>query len=257
MKFTLLEIVQEILSSLDGDEINSISDNTEASQIALIVRRAYLDITSRLNLPEHYEFFQLTASGDNTLPVIMYRPADVDQLLWIKYDKKTSAADPSDFGDVVYLPPSNFFDRMFMLNSDDTNVSSTTLTVDSDDFTLLYKTDRAPNYWTSFDDYTLVFDAYDSDLDTTLQKSKTYCYGLKNTTFTLSDSYTPDLDSQQFALLINTAKALAWAELKQTVHGTSERESRRQYMRAQRNKRALPSSEAYSDYNYYPNYGRK
>ena len=257
MKFTLLELVQEILSSMDSDEVNSITDTTESYQVALVVRRAYLDLISRLNLPEHFDFFQLTASGDNTLPIIMYRPSDVEQLLWVKYDKKTVATDPIDFEDIKYLEPYYFFNRMFMLNSDDTDVSSTTITIDSEDFNLLYKSDRAPSYWTSVDDYTLIFDAYDSDLDTTLQASKTHCYGLKSVTFTLSDAFTPDLDGQQFSLLLNAAKSLAWAELKQTSHVMAEREKRSQYMRAQRNKRALPSYAAYGDYNSYPNYGRK
>ena len=242
---------------MDSDEINSIDDTTESYQVALVVRRVYLDIVSRLNLNEHFDFFQLTASGDSTLPTVMYRPSDVDQLVWLKYDKKQSASDPVKFKDVYYMEPGRFFDRMFMMNTDDSNISSSDFSIDGDDFKLLYMTDRHPNYWTSVDDYTLIFDAYDSSLDTTLQKSKTYCYGLKNVTFTLSDSFTPDLDSQQFSLLINEAKALAWAELKQATHQRAEREAKNQTIRTQKNKRALPSSHAYADYNRIKGYGRK
>jgi len=257
MKFTLLEMVQEILSSMDSDEVNSITDGTEAMQVALVVRRTYLDLVSRLNLSEHFDFFQLTASGDNTLPIIMYRPTDVDQLIWLKYDKKLAASDSVSFKDVYYQAPAEFMDRMFMQNTDDTNVSSTTFTVDGDDFTLIYQTDRAPNWWTSLDDYTLIFDAHDSSLDTTLQKSKTHCYGLKNTTFTMSDNFTPDLDDQQFSLLFNEAKSLAWAELKQATHARSERQARTQLIRTQKNKRALPSQHVWGDYNNTQGYGRK
>jgi hypothetical protein len=257
MKFTLLEMVQEILSSMDSDEVNSISDTPEAMQVALVIRRAYLDLASRLNLSEHFDFFQLTASGDNTLPIVMYRPADVDQLVWLKYDKRLAGSDPVSFKDVRYQAPATFFDRMFMMNTNDSNVSSTDFTIDGDDFKLLYQTDRHPNYWTSIDDYTLIFDAHKSSLDTTLQKSKTHCYGLKNTSFTLSDAFTPSLDSQQFSLLVNEAKALAWAELKQATHARAERQSRTQLIRTQRNKRALPSGHVLPDYENVVGYGRK
>src|SRR5689334_21608259 len=126
---TLLEIVQEILSSLDSDELNSINDTPEAMQVAMVVRRAYLDIASRLNLPEHFDFFTLTASGDNDLPTIMYRPDTVSQLIWIKYDKRLEVGDPQEFEDVRYQEPGLFFDRMFMLNEDDDDTDSHTISV--------------------------------------------------------------------------------------------------------------------------------
>lgn len=257
MKQTLLEITQEILSSMDSDEVNSINDTPEAAQVALVVRRAYLDLASRLNLNEHFDFFKLDASGDSALPIVMYRPASVDQLLWIKYDKRILVGDPVDLQDVKYRDPSTFFNMMFMLNEDETDIGTGSLAIGGEDFTLLWRTDRAPTYWTSMNDSTLIFDSYDVSLDTTLQKSKTHCYGLLNTTFTLTDNFTPDLDSQQFSLLVNDAKSLAWAELKQASHQRAEREAKRQLVSAQKNKRALPTDAVYPPFFNLPNYGRK
>jgi len=37
MKMTLLEMVQNILSDMDSEEINSISDSNEAEQIAKVI----------------------------------------------------------------------------------------------------------------------------------------------------------------------------------------------------------------------------
>lgn len=254
---TLLDIVQEILSSMDSDEVNSITDTTEAMQVAVVVRRAYLDLAHRLNLPEQFDLFRLTASGDNDLPTVMFRPASVDQLLWIKYDKRLEDDDPPSYKDITYMEPKTFFDRMHMMNEDDTVISSSAFPVDGVDFTILYFNDRHPNYWTSLDDYTILFDAHKLDIDTTLQSSKTQCYGLKNEDFELEDEYEPPLDGQQFSLLVNDAKALAWAELKQTSHDRAEREAKRQLIQTQKNKRALPGKHAYGDLPNLPNYGRK
>jgi hypothetical protein len=41
MKMTLLEMVQNILSDMDSEEINSLSDSNEAEQIAKVVENTY------------------------------------------------------------------------------------------------------------------------------------------------------------------------------------------------------------------------
>ena len=46
-KLTVLEIVQNILSDLNSEEVNSISDTIEADQVAEIVKTTYLDLVPR------------------------------------------------------------------------------------------------------------------------------------------------------------------------------------------------------------------
>ena len=86
MKYTLLELVQNILSSMDADEVNSITDTVEAQQVAKIVRTVYMDIMERANLPEHYGLVNLQASGTTLKPVLMTVPSSVQDIIWIKYD---------------------------------------------------------------------------------------------------------------------------------------------------------------------------
>jgi len=40
-KMTVLEIVQDILNDIDGDEVNSIDDTLESEQVAQIVKSTY------------------------------------------------------------------------------------------------------------------------------------------------------------------------------------------------------------------------
>lgn len=84
-EFTLLQMVQNVLSRLDSDEVNSISDTTESMQVANIIQNKYYDILARGELPEHTQLFQLTPSGDSTKPTLMYVPAGVSRIDWIKY----------------------------------------------------------------------------------------------------------------------------------------------------------------------------
>lgn len=248
-------MVQVILSSMDSDEVNSINDTTEANQVAVVVRTAFFDLIERLGVTEHKDLFQLNASGAGTKPTLMTRPSEVNSLEWIKYNKVADGDTDPKYELVHYLDPETFIDKMHGLLVSDDNVGSFTHAFGSDNITILYVNDKAPDYWTSWDDYTLIFDSYDASVDSTLQKSKTVAYGMKNVPFTLTDDFTPDLDDAQFAMLLNEAKALAWAELKQTMHGKAEKNSRVKQISALKKKTALPS---YRPFFYsLPNFGRK
>lgn len=254
MKYTLLELTQSVLSSMDSDEVNSINDTVESQQVVELIKSAYFDIVYRSNLPEHYTIIGLEPSGDNAKPTLMYLPTTVVHIDWVKYDKRLESTDSVLMEEVKLLSLEDFLDMTYGLNPEDDNVDSFTHSLNGTDFTFYYKDDIAPQYYTTFDDYTLVFDSYDSSLDTTLQKSKSMCLARLIPTFTKADAFTPDLDAEQFSLLLNEAKSLAWAELKQSSHGIADRNSRRAWVHMQKNK---STSETLSDFNRLPSFGRK
>lgn len=82
---TLLTIVQNILSAMSSDEVNSISDTTESMQVAQIVQNKYYDIVARGSLTIDETLYQLTASNNAATPVLMYMPTGATRLDWIKY----------------------------------------------------------------------------------------------------------------------------------------------------------------------------
>ena len=53
MKKTLLELVQSILSDMDSEPVNSISDSIEAEQIASVIEDTYFNFISAREIPEH------------------------------------------------------------------------------------------------------------------------------------------------------------------------------------------------------------
>jgi hypothetical protein len=230
MKYTLLELTQNILSRLDSDEIDSIGDTTEAMQIARIIRNTYFNILTRANLPEHKKLIQLTASGDSLKPVLMTRPDNVTRIEWIKYNKRLVTDTVDRFDYVTILPLQQFLEITDALNTSQTNVASMTL----NNFTFLYTNNLAPSFCTILDDYYVVFDSYDSAVESTLQTSKTKCHAHTMPTFNLIDTTIPDLDDQQFPLLLNEATSVAFVDLKQMPNEKAEQESRRQWRTLQR-----------------------
>lgn len=250
MSYTLLELVQTIASSMDSDEITSIVDSVESMQIATVVRTAYNDLISRLDLPEHSTLFNLTASGTATKPVLMFVPSDIKTIRWVQYDAQTADNTDVNYQDVKYLELKSFLD---MVNSLDVGADE----VDSmshDTFTFLFNNNRAPMFYTTYDDHTIIFDSYDSDVDTTLQASKTRCYGNTIVTWEMSDAFVPNLDEAQFALLLNEAKSLAWTELKQSQHPKAEQSARRQWVKSQKSK---SNFNALKELDKLVNFGRK
>lgn len=256
MKLTLLDMVQDILSSLDSDEVNSISDTVEAMQVARIIRDCYNEIVSRLDPNEFINFFELLASGDTSKPTLMYLPATVDRLDFIRYNKATNDSPSPNLVNLQSLSVPDFLDRIYRFDTSDTNVGAYTISIGTDSIDILYQNDKLPQYYTIFDDRTVVFDTFDISLENTLTKNRSMGYGIIMPTFSFVDTYVPDLDSNLFSLLMQESKAQAFVEIKQTENAKAERKARRQTVHAQKSKK-VDHTDPYREFKELPNYGRR
>lgn len=225
---TLLQIVQDILSYLDSDEVNSIDDTVEADQVATIVQDTYYYIADTFSLGVDSKLFNLQASGDSEKPTHMKMPANVRELKWVKYDVQTADNTDSSWREIDYLTPHEFCS---MIAHRDESSADVTEVNDYDGSLLLIHNDRAPRYYTSFDDEYVVFDAHDSEVDSTLQSSKTQVYGEVAQTFSKTDSFEIPVPDKYLTLIKEEAKAQASVELKQITNNRSERRSRTQQIR--------------------------
>lgn len=227
-KQTLLELTQTILASMDSDEVNSINDTVESYDIAILLRDLYYDIAVELNLTAHETLFELTASGDSSQPVLMYLPDNVAEVNWIKYNNQLSTETNSNYITVEFMPFEDFFKMQSGYVFDTSNVGEMVFCMNDEDFEIMYKTNAFPTKFTSIGNNTLLFDAINEDEDTTLNKAKTMCGGLIYPTFTLEDSFIPELDVAQFPYYRNKAKMRAFAEKKQVENREAALEARNQ-----------------------------
>ncbi len=242
MKYTLLELTQAVLSSMDSDEINSINDTVESQQVVEVIKTVYDDIISRSDLTTNKTIFNLTASTNPLQPIVMSKPEDIERIEWIKYDTRALGDTTPNWTNLTYLPPVDFIDYMHSGNLEGTEIETFEYTNGAFVMTFTFRNDTAPHYYTSFDDNSIFFDSYDSEIDTTLQSSKSLCYGLKVTAFEKTDDFTPELQPQQFALLLHESKSLAWAELKQAGHEKAEQSARRNWRHLQKTRQEVPNS---------------
>lgn len=247
-KKNLLKIVQDILSDMNSDAVNSIDDTDEALQVAQIVQNTYEAIISGKNWPHTARTIQLSASTNSELPTHMMLVDDVKEMISVYYDKKKVGETRLLYLPVKYKLPDDFLYYTNSRNSDNANVKTV---IDPSGVKLLVINNKAPDYFTSFDDTTLIFDSYDIEVDDTLQTSKTQVRAYVEPEFRMIDDYVPDLPSEAFSLLIQEATSVAQFKINQMVDQKAEQESKRQRSwGSRRDWRAAGGI-------VYPNYGRR
>jgi hypothetical protein len=247
-KLTLLEIVQDILSDMVSDEINSIDDTVEAQSVAQIVKTCYLEMIAHRNWPHTKKLVQFEGLATTERPNYMRLPEALKELVSFEYDcRKTTDAD-AQYKELKYKHPDEFLRMSSLRKSGDANVKTV---VDSSGVSLFIYNDRAPEYYTSFDDVNVVCDAYDSSVDDTLKTSKSSAIAYMIPSWERSDTAVPDLPAEAFPSLLSEAKSTAFYVIKQM---TNEKEE----MKATRQSRWL-SRKAWRTHGgvRYEDYGRK
>ena len=247
-RLTLLEIVQSTLNDMDSDEVNSINDTVESLQISQIAKDTYYSLLARRDWPHLKQMFLLDSVSDTSRPNYLKLPNNVHEMDLIKYNKRKSTDTRDRYQEVTYMYPDNFLMKQNELNESNSNVTQVT---DSTGVKYNIYNDRAAEYWTSFDDEYIVFDGYDSDLESSIQGSKTQCTGIIEPGWSSTDTFVPDLPIDAFPLLLEETKSASFLALKQVANDKAEQRSQSHKRRLSRKSWRTKGGVR------YPNYGRK
>lgn len=225
MKLTLLELVQDILSDMVSDEVNSIDDTIESQSVAQIVKTTYLDMITNRNWPHTRKLVQLDGLANINLPVYLKLPTNLKELVVIEYDCRKLGDTANSYRELKYKYPDEFLKIMSGRKSDDPNMAVIT---DPSGVKLNIFTNKAPEYFTSFNDVDIVCDSYDISIDDTLKSSKTNCVAYLIPSWERSDTAIPDLPIEAFPALLAEAKSTAFYTIKQMVNEKAEQKATRQ-----------------------------
>lgn len=247
-KMSLLDMVQDILSDMNSDQVNSISDTVEADQVARIIRSTFYNLYNDRMWPHTASLLKLVSLADNSRPTHMKLADDVEEISWIKYDKRKAAGDPIKYADVAYMEPSEF---LSLVMSRDASKSNAQTVIDIHGTPIIVLTDSAPTFWTMFDDEHLVFDSFDMAMDSVLQEGKTQVFGFREPAFLLKDTFVPDIPMKLFPYFLSECKSTASLKVKELFSQKDEQNSNRQKGWLSRRKRHGKNGIK------YPDYGRK
>lgn len=229
-RMTLLEMTQNILSAMDSDEVNSISDTVESQQVAEVIKETYYELFGSLDVPEHSTILKLQGLGDLTRPNYLKIPDNVKHIEWVKY---RNLQNYNRYDKLEYYSPEDFFRRILQANVDTDHIQAVQ---DFSEVEYYIKTNQNPHFYTITDDRYLIMNSYDADVDSTLQASKTFAWGWVEKSWENVDDFYPSIDSDLFPMLLAEAKSVCFINIKQVASQKEEQRSRRQRIAFQHRK---------------------
>lgn len=219
---------------MNSDTVNSLSDTIESISCAEVIRQVYYEIVDEYNIPATKKLVALEGLADLTKPNYMRLPEDVSSLEWVKYDARVSNTLAKHYSPVQWLEPESFLCHVNARASTETDRYQI---VQYDlNIPLIIDKLHHPQYWTSFDDEYIIFDGYNSVVESTLQSSKCIAFAEFGQSFSIQDDYIPELPNNLANLLYLRSLNRMFANRKGMVNPKTEQAERRMNIRAQRHK---------------------
>ena len=224
-RMTVLEMTQNILSAMDSDVVDSTEDTEEALQIKTIIVETYNELMSRkewnhLKLPIPLE--ELDVSIAVLHPTTLHIPENVTSIEQVRFDTRREVTDPARWTTLRYEDPQTFLDKVLCRASDNSDVD--TVEVVGSPAKIMVYNNRQPQFWTSFDDQHITFDAYNADEGTYLAGDRSLVYATILPEFpTDDDSFIPELPARMFPMFLAECKKAAFFYLKETSTPVDEK----------------------------------
>jgi hypothetical protein len=253
-RMSLLKIVQRTLDSMNHDNVNSISDTIESRQIAEEARTVYYELMDREDWAHLVKLIPLQALPGLDYPNYMKIPEDVVRIDEIKYECTTSTDTRRQFRTIKYLEPNEFLDMIYLRDS---SVSTTRTVIDFNGTPLFITNNQPPEYWTTFDDEHIIFDAYDAAVSDTLLEAKSLCLAKQIPPWTHDDAFIPDMPDQMFSTFLAEVTAAAFTYWKQGQSIKDEQRAARGISRLRKDARKISATWSKANYGkpraqYYP-----
>ena len=223
MKMTLLDMVIDIMSDMDSDNVSSISSTGESEQVARIIRSVFFEMVARKDWPHLRKTLSLQNSGVLTQPNRLKIPEGVSRLDFLSYSSKLKETDDQKFRELKYMYPDEF------IRHTNSRVPSNEFidTVTIGDMELFILNDTAPTYYTSFDDEWIITDSYVKTLAHTLQGSQSQCVVYMAPSWTHENTFVPDLPAEVFPTLLAEAKSTCFLRIKEVQDQKAEQQATR------------------------------
>ena len=220
-------MLQELGAGLGSDEIDSLDETIEASDIMTILEQTYQEVLNR----KTWEFMKghiRQLDADATYANVLAIPSDV-----IKIEKITYRDTTGKFVDVQYLSAEEF---MMIVQSRNTVNANITAINNADGVAINVRTDATPAYWTSFDEVTVTFDSFDSSVAAeNLATDSVIISDVMPVTDFTNPAGVLNIPERMETLVFNEALSTCNYRIRQTADPRTDRIARRQGISLRRN----------------------
>lgn len=223
MPMNLQEMTERVAEFVNASRVDSIHDTDESLKIATIIKETYEEMVLSKEIQTALELFQLQSASNDSAKTCLIIPDKALTLDIVKYTHKDGRIYSPE-----YLEPMEFIDMSLGL---DTTKDAVETVVDSEsNATYNIKNDKDPTYYTIMAGKYLVFDSYNKDFEDTLQGQHALVYGHTLPEFKLEDTFVPDLQEQQFPVLVSRAKTAADMELRNNFNKVEYEKGRKLFL---------------------------
>lgn len=254
-KRNILQLVQQLGEGIGSDEIDSLDETIEASEIATILAQTVTEVISR----KRWEFIkdrvrQLDERlGGSTQLNTLVIPSDVTRINCLRY-RDTNNDTITSFIDLTYMQPCEFMEFVQSRNSADANI---TAIANADGVLINVLTDNAPTRWTSFDEETITFDAYDATVGTgNLITDSVIIADIVPVIDYTDATATLKVPERMETLIFNEALSTCNYRLRQTADPRADRLARRQHISLRENEHITNKDTQESNYGRRSRSGR-
>jgi hypothetical protein len=171
---------------------------------------------------------------------------DVKELVSFNYNV-SKVLERKSFQPLYFVEPDVFLRKVNKYNEEQDNVQEVD---DPSGIRITIRNDVAPSFYTTFDDTVMIFNSYDSSVETNMQAGKTQAIAYVTPTWETTDGFVPNMPVEAFVLLVEEAKAKASLKLMKQSDASAEREAGRQGRWLSRKAWRVNGGLT------YPNYGR-
>ena len=236
MQKTLLKMVQDTLSLMDSDEVNSISDTIESEQIAVCYRTIYDQIVTEYGVPSKNKTIRIGATDDSTNgKTRLFLNHALMSIDTIQYDNRNASGDAPNYQQMIPLHNKTFLDRCINLDTSASTILQQTWP--NTDMKFGVYNNKHPKYVTLVEERILIFDSYYSDVDSSnLLESKSRVSGEVSDSLTIDDTTNVTLPGELLNLLESNATELAFDLYKQVTPAKIVNLARKARVRQQRTK---------------------
>ena len=207
MSMNLQEMTERVAEFVNADKVDSIHDSDESYKIATIIKETFEEMILSKEIQTALELFHLQSSSNASAKTCLVLPDEALTIDIVKYTHKDGKIYSPE-----YMEPMEFID--WTLGMDTTNEAVETVTDKETGAVYNIRTDKDPSFYTIISGKYLIFDSYNSDFENTLQGRHCLCYGHTLPAFEMKDEFVPDLQEQQFPILLSRAKTAADMELR-------------------------------------------